>query len=217
MSFSSNYFIGLFFILILASCDNSRSYSLEELENNHYNQLQMPVDEKFTVEQYNALFDELYSMNKEALLTRLSAKGLELHVASFGFYYLANEYVKEDDWAQAIKYHTIAANNYLNPHSLLKLAELNFFKEKNYAQAYEYLHTYLEVTVEITENNRSHPIAKSGKDKAQFMLETLEKLGSESAFDKTAVREKLKAELPPLLLTYREMYGLGPREGEEPS
>ena len=63
MSFPSNYLIGLFFILMLVSCDNSRSYSLEELENNHYNQLQMPVEEKFTAEQYNALFDELYSMS----------------------------------------------------------------------------------------------------------------------------------------------------------
>jgi len=102
----------------------------------------------------------------------------------------------------------------------MKLAELNFFKEKNYAKAYEYLHQSLEVTVEITDNNRSHPLAQNGKNRAQNMLIELDQLSTDNQFDKETTREKLKTELPILLNKYREIYGLGAREfpdGENPS
>lgn len=205
-------FVLLLFILCFFSCDNTKSYTLEELENNHYNTLNLRVEAALDADGYKKLFEEFQDLHKEEILNRLSAKNLELHSASFGLYYLANAYAVEGDIKNALKYHTIAAENYLNPQSLLKLAELNFHVNKDYPKAYEYLHQSLEITIEITENNRSHPVAKNGKDKAQFLLQELEIMGEKGVFDKAAIRTKLKETLPPLMDKYRELYGLGLRE-----
>lgn len=200
------------FILCLFSCDNPKHYTLEELEKNHYNELALPVKAALDAEGYKKLFEEFQGLNKDQILDRLNSEGLELHEASFGFYYLATAYAVDGDMKNAIKYHEIAAEEYLNPQSLLKLAELNFHVRKDYAKAYVYLHQSLEITIEITENNRSHPVAKNGKDKAQFLLQELERMGDRNAFDKAAIRAQLKIELTPIVDKYREIYGLGPRE-----
>jgi hypothetical protein len=196
----------------LFSCDNPKHYTLEELETNHYNALALPVKAALDAEGYKKLFKEFQGLNKDQILDRLNSKGLELHKASFGFYYLATAYAVDGDMKNAIKYHKIAAEEYLNPQSLLKLAELNFHVHKDYAKAYVYLHQSLEITIEITENNRSHPVAKNGKDKAQFLLQELERMGDRNIFDKAALRAQLKIELTPIVDKYREIYGLGPRE-----
>ena len=200
------------FILCLFSCDNTKNYTLEELEKNHYNSLGLRVDPALDAEGYKKIFDEFQNLGKDQILNRLSVKDLELHHASFGLYYLATAYAVDGDMENALKYHEIAAEHYLNPQSLLKLAELNFHVRKDFVKAYEYLHQSLEITIEITENNRSHPVAKNGKDKAQFLLQELEQMGERKVFDKAATRAHLKETLSPLMDKYREMYGLGARE-----
>jgi len=198
-------------ILCLFSCDNSKNYTLEELEKNHYNNLSLRVDPALDAEGYKKLFERFQDLKKDQILTRLKAKDLELHHASFGLYYLATAYAVNGDMKNALKYHEVAAEHYLNPQSLLKLAELNFHVRKDYVKAYEYLHQSLEITIEITENNRSHPVAKNGKDKAQFLLQELERMGERKVFDKAATRAHLKVELTPMVNRYREIYGLGLR------
>ena len=123
-------------------------------------------------------------------------------------YYLANAHAKEDALAPALNYHLAAANHYLNPLSFLKLAERAFFAEKDYGQAYFYLRHALEILVEITDNNRSHPLSRSTKEKAQFLLGELERMGDEGLFDKTTTIEQLRAILPNLTQQYRTLYGL---------
>ncbi|MDC0230671.1 hypothetical protein OAK19_01775 [Aureispira] len=199
-------------LFCIASCENSRSFSLIELENNKFNALKLRVTPALNREGFEAILQELGGMDRQQILNRLNTKNLELNLASFGFYYLANSYAAAGDLDQAIKYHNIAAHKYINPQSLLKLAELNFFKEKNFVLAYEYLHKSLEVTVEITANNRSHPLSKNGKNKAQFLLDELGKLAQSNAFVIIGIRAKLKKELPALLDKYREIYVLGPRK-----
>lgn len=205
--------LSLIFALItcsLFSCDKSRNYTLEELEKNSMNNLGLRVT-VMDAEAYQELFGKFQALNKDQILEELKVKDLELNHASFGFYYLANTCAANQEMDNAVKYHTIAAEHYLNPQSLLKLAELNFHVHKDYTQAYKYLHRSLEITVEITENNRSHPVAKNGKDKAQYLLQELERMGERGAFDKAVVRADLKEELPPLMDKYRAIYGLGPR------
>ena len=200
------------FTLCLFSCDNPKSYTLEDLEKNHYNALEMRVDPALGAEGYKNIFEDFQALNKEDILKRLSSKGLELHRASFGLYYLANAYAADKDMDNAVKYHTIAAEYYLNPQSLLKLAELNFHVHKDYTKAYEYLLQSVEIGVEVHNNNRSHPLANNVKDKTQFLLQELERMGERGVFDRTAIRIKLKEELTPVVDKYREIYGLGPRE-----
>ncbi|MCH2021814.1 MAG: hypothetical protein MK207_04980 [Saprospiraceae bacterium] len=211
MSHKLVFFLSTIFFCI-SSCDNSRSYSLIELENNKFNTLKLRVNPALKAEGFEDIFKELGVMSTQEILNRLKSKNIEINIVSFAFYYLANSYAASGDIDLAIKYHSIAAHNYINPQSLLKLAELNFFKEKDYAIAYEYLHQSLEVTVEITGNNRSHPLSKNAKNKAQYLLDELKKLAQVEAFDIKAVRSKLKKELPGLLDNYREMFELGSRK-----
>ena len=211
MSHKLVFFLSMI-LFCISSCDNSRSFSLTELENNTFNSLKLRVAPALNKEGFEAIFLELGGMNRQQILNRLKTRDLELNLASFGFYYLANSYAATGDLDQAIKYHNIAAHKYINPQSLLKLAELNFFKERNYFMAYEYLHQSLEVIVEVTGNNRSHPLSKNGKNKAQYLLDELGKLAEANEFDIVAIRTKLKKELPGLLDKYREIYVLAPRK-----
>jgi hypothetical protein len=204
--------IFILYIFFIVSCDNAVSYSLEELENNKYNNLKMQVEAAMDKAGYESMFSQFVTMNKGQILNRMSADNLELHVASYGFYYLANQYASEGKNDSALIYHQIAADQYINPQSLLKLSEFYFFREKDYTKAYEYLHQSLEVTVEITDNNRIHPLTKNIKNKAQHMLEEMNSAGARNVFDIVAVRKKLKAELPELLKKYREIYCLGLRK-----
>lgn len=209
------HLISALFIVLLSSCDDSRSYTLEELETNSYNDLQLRVEPALDADRFKELFKQFKAMDKEQVLDKLDERGLELHQASFALYYLANTYAANKEFDKAIKYHEIAANQYINPQSLLKLAEINFHVNKDYVTAYKYLYKSLEVGVEIHNHNNSHPLAKNGKDKMEYIRHELELMSKKGAFNEAAVREELRATLPTLLDKYREIYGLGPREGEE--
>jgi len=200
------------FTLCLFSCDNPKNYTLEELEKNHYNELALPVKAALDAEGYKKIFEEFQDLNKDQILNRLNSNGLELHEASFCFYYLANAYAAEKDIKKVLKYHKIAAEHYLNPQSLLKLAEIHFHVNKDYAKAYKYLYTSLEVGIEIHSHNNSHPLAKNGKEKMEYLRQELERMGDKGMFDKDAAFKQLKAETTPIVDKYREIYGLGPRE-----
>lgn len=195
-------------MLLLIGCQPERTYTLEELLTNHYNQLNLPVTSALEVEGFEAIFETYQDLNQTALKEQLTTTSLELHETSFGLYYLANAHARENDLRQAVDYHLAAANHYLNPLSFLKLAERAFFAEKDYTQAYFYLHHALEILVEITGNNRSHPLSRNTKDKAQFMLQELERMGDQGLFDKATTREQLKAVLPDITQQYRRLYGL---------
>lgn len=195
-------------MLLLIGCQPERTYTLEELLTNHYNQLNLPVTSALEVEGFEAIFETYQDLNQTALKEQLTTTSLELHETSFGLYYLANAHARENDLRQAVDYHLAAANRYLNPLSFLKLAERAFFAEKDYTQAYFYLHHALEILVEITGNNRSHPLSRNTKDKAQFMLQELERMGDQGLFDKATTREQLKAVLPDITQQYRRLYGL---------
>lgn len=189
-----------------ASIQSSRKFSFQELEQNHYNQFLVYSIPNFKEEEYQEIFTILQDKKADEII-QLMMEQQEMNFISFAFYYLANSYAAAGENEKALKYHEIAALHYLNPQSLLKLAEWHFFQTKSYALAYEYLHQSLEIKLEITMNNPMHPLAK-GKEKAQYLLTELDKLGESGAFDKNAVREKLKAELPDMLRYLRGIYGL---------
>lgn len=189
------------------SFESSRIYSMSEMESNNRNQLLMYSLPNISAEDYDAIFNELKDKNSEEIIQLMTNRS-ELNFVSYGFYYLANSYAAAGDNEKALKYHEIAGLQYLNPQSLLKLAEWHFFQTKDFAKSYEYLHQSLEIKVEITANDINHPLAKNGKDKTQYLLSELEKMGDAGAFDKAAVREKLKAELPQMLDYFRGIYGL---------
>lgn len=198
----------LFFLLLLTACQSEKIHSLEELKTNNNNQLDLPVLENMEREQYLELFETFETLPVTEIETRLTTQAINLQEASFGFYYLANAYIQEDQIEQALTHHRIAAAIYLNPQSYLKLAEREYFMTKDYAQAFRYLHHALEIALEITNNNRSHPVAQNMKDKSQFLLQELELLAAKEVFDRAAVWEELKGVMPEVVERFRRMYHL---------
>jgi len=214
-----SFFLFCFCGMFLTACDTPRSYALEELEDNTYNSLALPSEKTYTHEELQALLDELKNKDIASIKKDLSAKGVDLLRVCYGMYYLGNNYAQEGDFEEALKYHKIAAEQYLNPLSMLKMAQL-YFKgsavlpnanisfEPDLAKAYEHLHHAMECVTEITLNNRSHLLAKITKDNGRYLLDELNKEAESGAFDKEAVRQKLKEELPDILSHLKEMYNL---------
>ena len=56
------YFILTFLILI--ACNNFKSYSIEDLQKNSDNKLQLSVEKNFTAEKYTQLFENLKTLSK---------------------------------------------------------------------------------------------------------------------------------------------------------
>lgn len=202
------------FLLFFSACYSPQTYSIDELANNHYNQLELTVTPDLPAEGFEAIFEQYQELELDALRSALANQPLELNQASFGLYYLANANAREGNMERALVLHSAAAEHYLNPQSYLKLAEREFFEVKDYAQAYYHLHHALELLVETTRNNRSHPLSRNTKDKAQFLLQELEGLGAKGYFDLPDVRQQLKDKLPSLMKVYRDLYQI---QTEEPS
>lgn len=196
--------------LSLIACQEEQKYSLEELSQNTFNQLELPVTEKMEREDYLKLFESFQDLSIEAIETYLSNQPITLQEASFGFYYLANAYASENQLEQALLYHEIAAKQYFNPQSYIKLAEREYFVTKDFKQAFNYLHHGLEISLEITENNSYHPIAQNIRHKSQFLLQELELLAQKGAFDRADIWAELKAGMPSFIDKFKEFYGLEP-------
>lgn len=193
-------------LLLLIACEGEKAHSLEDLSQNKQNSLQLAVSEKMERENYLKLFETFQDKSIEEIKQYMSGQVITLQEASFGFYYLANAYAKDNQMDQALLYHTIAAKQYLNPQSYLKLAEREYFLTKDFAQAFYYLHHALEIALEITHNNQTHPIAKNIKHKGQFLLQELEQIASKGGFDRAATWAKLKTVMENVVKQYRSMY-----------
>ena len=85
---------------------------LDSLRVNHYNQLHLPVG-KF--EQVKAIIERDRRADIPEIRAGLNAKNVTLYEASWGFYYLGLKAIQKDDYANYIKYMTVAADDYLNP------------------------------------------------------------------------------------------------------
>lgn len=197
-------------------CKQTTEYTLIELENNPLNILALRVEGNLDSDQLEKLLDKLAVRDTTKIIRILEAPNVTLHEASYGLYYLANTYAGEGELSRAKYYHEVAAEKYLNPLSMLKLAQLYYEGmnhptlqvEQDNIKAYIYLHQAMEVLTEITANNRSHILAKNTKDYDMYLLEELRKRAKEGAFDEKAIRAKLRKELPPMLEELKKMYHL---------
>ncbi len=202
--------------LFFFACDSTRSYSLQELENNRYNDLNLRLEPNIETYGLEKILEEFALLDTTQLLRQLAANDLELNRASYGLFYLANNYAKVGDMQRFLKYHKIAAEQYLNPLSMLKMAQI-YQKglpqispsiPTDWERSYTYMLQAMECLSVITLNNRSHILARNTKGFDMFMLEQLDKAAAEGKFDKEKVRAKLKKELPDLLSKLNEMYQL---------
>ena len=198
----------LFLFICFPACETAMQYDLAILSDNKYNRLNLKVQNFENIQDYEALFDQFDQKDTSDLIDMLKTSSKELHFVSFFFYYLANAYAKHSENSAALKYHLIAAQQYLNPQSYLKLAEYNFFVTKDLIESYKSLRTSLELKVEFTQNNRSHPLAVFGKDKAQYLLDQFNLLNEAGAVKLDSLNQQLKLDLPEIMEQCRKMYDL---------
>lgn len=211
------YYIVLAVLLLsLVACQQQKSYSLEQLQENPNNQLQLPVVANMDNFALEKLLEKFSSLDTSKLLQEMTKSGATLQEISYGFYYLANHAAQVGKTKEALNYHEIAATQYLNPLSMLKLAQANFMGinqppvvyPQDYQQAYIHLHEAMETLTEITNNNRSHVLAKATKDYDMYLLGELQRAAKAGKFDEAATREQLKKDLTPMMEQLRAMYQL---------
>ena len=203
-----NCILFLFLFICFPACETAMQYDLAMLSDNEYNRLNLKVQNFEDIVEYEALFDQFDQKDTSDLFDLLDSSNKELHFVSFFFYYLANAHAKQSDNTAALKYHSIAAQQYLNPQSYLKLAEYHFYVTKDWIESYKSLRTSLELKVEFTQNNRSHPLAVFGKDKAQYLLDQFNLLNEAGAVKLDSLNQQLKLDLPEIMEQCRKMYDL---------
>ena len=187
-----------------------------DLENNTLNQLELRVEKKLDSEKLEKILEKLSVRDTLKIIKILEAPNATLNDVSYGLYYLANSYAGQGQMGRAKYYHMIATEKYLNPLSMLKLAQLYFdgmdhaslHIEQDYVKSYIYLHQAMEVLTEITGNNRSHILARNTKDYDMYLLGELDKKSKEGLFDEKVIRDQLRKDLPPMLEQLKKMYHL---------
>ncbi len=212
--------VTIFLSSIVVSCEETKKYTLVDLENNTLNQLELRVEKELDSEKLEKILEKLSLRDTLKIIKILEAPNATLNDVSYGLYYLANSHAGQGQMNRAKYYHTIATEKYLNPLSMLKLAQLYFDGmehaslqvEQDYVKSYIYLHQAMEVLTEITGNNRSHILARNTKDYDMYLLEELGKKSKEGIFDEKVVRDQLRKDLPPMLEQLKKMYHL--EEGE---
>jgi hypothetical protein len=117
--FSFFLILGLIFLTSCGKDQGAKSYSISELEKNKVNSLNLSVEKKVD---FLAICREMASSDINSLTKRLQKKNVGLIEVSYGFYFLGSRYLEKDDFDKGINYLHIAADLYLNPLAMHKLA-----------------------------------------------------------------------------------------------
>jgi hypothetical protein len=220
------YSLFLASLLFQMSCQTDqpqKAFSIAELENNSNNKLALPLDEELDL---FSLTEELEKLDKEAIEKRLEQKGLTIMEASYLFNTLGLRYFQDDNFSKGMHYHKVAADQYLNPLAMLRLAhiytdsaavvqakfpdaDLNGF-EQDFDKVYHYLHYGLNMAILTMEHFQDdYPVKE-----VNFMSGPLTKLfeSRDSSilgdFDVKAAEEAMKKELPTIREKFESFYGL---------
>ena len=221
------YFLLIGAFIICMSCESDRplqAYSIEELEKNEQNDLKLAVEENPDI---LTLTGELEKLDRAGVEARLQKKGLGLMEASYLFYTLGLRYFQEEDFQNGMKYQKLAADQYLNPLAMIRLAHIytdstssvqKMFPEadlgdfeQDFDKVYHYLHYGLNMAILSMEHFQDNYVVKE----ANFMSGPLTNLfqARDSSvignFDVKAAEAAMKAELPAIREKFEAFYGVG--------
>jgi hypothetical protein len=220
-----NYFFAfsLLFIVLACKSDNpkNRIYSLEQLEKNKQNALGIESIEKPDL---MALTQKLNEAKKEEIEKMLQKKGLNFFEASYGLHYLGNRYFAEDDFEKGIYYQQLAADEYLNPYAMLRLAiiysktkeeisaklpkgkKIEF--ERDYEKSFRYLLWSINTGVLTMEYFEDRTVMDDINKFGAPLIELYEKRDSSLLrdFDIAKAEEKAKKEVPEIKAAFLRVY-----------
>lgn len=214
----------LMFCFACQSDQPQKEFTVEELENNTQNQLELPVEEEVDLFR---LQEELEKLDKGAIEKRLEKKGLALVEASYLFNTLGLRYFQEDNFKKGMYYHKVAADQYLNPLAMVRLAhiysdsasdvqkkfpnaELSGF-EQDFEKVYHYLHYGLNMAILTMERFQDDSAVKEVNYMSRSLTDLFQSRDSSilGDFDVQAAEEAMKKELPAIREKFENLYRVG--------
>ncbi len=195
----------------------AKTSGLDSLCANHYNQLHLPVG-KF--EQVKAIIERDRKADIPEIKAGLNAKNVTLYEASWGFYYLGLKAIQKDDYANYIKYMTIAADDYLNPWAMVKLAKVYYYDkaqwkkefpkadittDKDLERSYTYLTLAFVISGEIEKAHQDNSLLTGVASGGLALRDTFEGTGV-AGFDARKTLQKRRGDLLAKAEAYQKMY-----------
>jgi uncharacterized protein YcfL len=190
----TKYFFLIIGLIILTSCESdkvAKSFTLSELEKNSANALKIPVEKKVD---FLALCKEMATSDINKLSKRLQKKNVGLIEVSYGFYFLGSRYLEKDDFDKGLNILHIAADLYLNPLAMHKLAVIyaqtaeeirknvragqarNF--KQDFEKSYFYIHRSINTAIMTMETFNDRTIVDDINKYALPLIELFEKKDS---------------------------------------
>lgn len=215
----------LIVILLFSACssinqEEAVSYSLEQLQDNMRNKQQLKVEPKIKI---GELCESLKAQSLEEIKERLTKESLGLYEASFGLHYMGNRYLQSGDFQHGFHFLEVAADEYLNPLAMLKLARIYYMPteklaesfpegslqgfEQDWQRAYYYINMSLSITERITGGRRGHYLIDVVVFNGVGILDQLTAYGQQGKFDEVAARKYVDEHMPKNLTLYERMYG----------
>ena len=190
----------LLFSLTLLICSNNyqtyaQSYTLEEIRKNSGNSLNLAIDLNMDFE---LVWQSFKGMTQQEIESKLTGEKLNWHEASFGVYYLGSSYLMNEDFKNALECYIDAAENYINPMALVKIARINFIPKDELPSYISKLKSF-EPDIEIAYlsinkamESANFIIKKQKDDTAQYIIELVvaNGLGLLDTFNTPSVKEQ---------------------------
>lgn len=210
------------FIQRLFMSSAKKPASLAEMFDNQYNRHGYAVGDFSQVSQILASYT---NWDKEELLNQLEQEAMTLYEVSYGLYCLSMRCMQQEAYQDGFRYLSIAADDYLNPLAMVKLARLYYHgaqkmnippevlvsREQDLVRAYYYITLAFQIGGVITDTFGKNKVLDAIVNSGLALLDTFnlpdikQKLAVQSA-DSTLLES-----LPEKVGIYREMY-LGDKE-----
>lgn len=211
------------FIQRLFMSSAKKPASLAELCDNQYNRHGYAVGDFSDVNEMLASYTKL---DQEQLLKTLEQEATTLYEVSYGLYFLSMRYMQQEAYQDGFRYLAIAADDYLNPLAMVKLARLYYHgaqkmnippevevsREQDLVRAYYYITLAFQIGGVITDTFGKNKVLDAIVNGGLALLDTFnlpdikKKLAAESA------GSTLLESVPEKVRIYREMY-LGDQSG----
>ncbi len=190
---------------------------LDRLCNNHYNRLNLPVGKMSDVKQ---TIDVARKSTPAELKAKLNASKITLEEASWYLYYLGQKAIQNDDYKGYIKYMTVAADDYLNPWAMTKLAKVYYYDkaewqkqfpkaqittDKNLEKSYVYLQVAFVIGGEVETDTKDNSILTGVTNGGLALKDTFEGTGVKG-FNPQAAITKNKAAMIDKVKTFKRLY-----------
>lgn len=219
-------FVSLLFVMLFwGACtsinqEETVSYTLEQLQDNMRNKQGLKVESSVKI---GELCEHFKAQSLEEIKEELSKEGLGLYEASYGLHYIGNRYLQAGDFKHGFHFLEVAADEYLNPLSMLKLARIYYMPtqkleesfpeggldgfKQDWQRAYYYINMSLSITEQITGGRRGHYLIDVVVFNGVGILDELSAYGQQGKFDEATARKYVDQHMPDNLALYEYMYG----------